>query len=469
MAVPSAPLAHRRRWRGAGAAVLVALAVLMWVALRASGAGEEPATAPPAPELSDGQTGDPAPDAPAPDAPDPDAPAPDAPGHDAARAAEEIARIAGQVAEVRGLPLRRRVDARFEPVGDLVTRIEELTAQEGGAAGSLDSWGRMLAGLGLIPEGTSVSAALRTLYDDTVVGIYVPGETRLYVSDTAPSVAAWTRWASAHEVVHALQDQHFPFSTLLDYPRGALDAELSGLALVEGDAVITQVTWAQRFLTSREMDEVGEQAGPVGAAPAATVPPYIVERFEFPYVAGPEFVSALLADGGQEAVDEALRHPPTTTAQILHPQRYLDGVEAIAVPMRARPGSGWRPERDDEFGEFDLRQMLGPLGRQRSRALAAGWAGGQVRSWVRGDAVAVAVGLVLDSADTARSLCDALPDWWRQGSGGTVRRAGLGESAGGWLGYRCQGSRVDLARAPDEAVAGALVGLRPDRGGGAGG
>lgn len=425
------------------AVVAVLLAVggaAVWLWPRGDGPKGDDAAAPPAPPTPAEDPGDPA------DGGDFD--------HDAGQA--EIDRIAAQVAEVRRLDLERPVAARFEPIAELITRIEALTGGEGGATGSQDSRTRMLETLGLLPPGTDIAAALRTIYDETLIGFYVPAEQRLYVNQSAPVTTPWNRWASAHEVSHALQDQHFDLGGLLDVEVGALDQELARTSLVEGDAVITQVTWAQRFLTSDEQDQLGDDTGPIGASPEGRLPPYVVARFVFPYEAGPEFVAALLAAGNVEAVNEALRRPPTTSAQVLHPQRYLDGIEAVDVPMPADPGDGWDPERRDEFGEFDLRQLLDPVGVERAADLAAGWAGGQARSWTRGADTAVGVGLVFDTAEEAGALCEALPEWWAASADGTVRGDGVGDSPEGWLAYRCAGTRVDLARAPGQEAVRAL-------------
>ncbi|MEX2621940.1 MAG: hypothetical protein WD250_17130 [Egibacteraceae bacterium] len=386
---------------------------------------------------------------------DPDDPDDGDVDHDAGQT--EIDRIAAQIAEVRRLDLQRPVEARFEPLAELVTRIEALTGGEGGATGSQDSRTRMLETLGLLPPGTDIAAALRTIYDETLIGFYVPAEERLYVNQSAEVMTPGNRWASAHEVSHALQDQHFDLGGLLDVEVGALDQELARTSLVEGDAVITQVTWAQRFLTSDEQAQLGDDTGPIGVSPEGRLFPYVVARFVFPYEAGPEFVAALLAAGHLEAVDEALRHPPTTSAQILHPQRYLDGIEAVDVPMAADPGDGWDPGRRDEFGEFDLRQLLDPVGVERAADLATGWAGGQARSFTRGADTAVGVGLVFDTAEQAGALCAALPVWWAASADGTIRGDGVGDSPDGWLAYRCTGTRVDLARAPGEAAVRALT------------
>src|SRR5207253_5202995 len=129
--------------------------------------------------------------------------------------------------------------------------------------------------------------------------------------------------------------------------------------LAEGDAVVTSVLWAQRNLSPQELVQVVRASGS-GPAPPKTVPRFLVALMDFPYEAGPVFIQALLQRGGSRAVDDAFRHPPVYTEQVLHPDRYpLDKPVSVEVPnVGPRLGARWKEIEIEQVGEAWLRLLL---------------------------------------------------------------------------------------------------------------
>ena len=70
---------------------------------------------------------------------------------------------------------------------------------------------------------------------------------------------------------------------------------------------------------------------------------------------------------------------PTSTEQIIHPERYLSGDQAIEVsltPLDQVLGSGWELNDEDILGEFYLREYLAQhLDSSQFDLAAAGWGG----------------------------------------------------------------------------------------------
>ena len=59
----------------------------------------------------------------------------------------------------------------------------------------------------------------------------------------------------------------------------------------------------------------------------------MLEIFAYPYSAGQRFAEPLRTRAGPAAVDRALRRFPTTTEQVLHPEKYPDDVpQRVDVP-----------------------------------------------------------------------------------------------------------------------------------------
>ena len=118
--------------------------------------------------------------------------------------------------------------------------------------------------------------------------------------------------------------------------------------------------------------------------PAGT-PPLISRTLLFPYLEGMSFVSALYRVGGWAAVDRAYTRPPSSTAEILHPDRYLAGWTprpVVAPPLENVLGGGWRRAYLDTMGELTFQVWLEQaLDGDAARELAAEWTGDQVASW----------------------------------------------------------------------------------------
>jgi hypothetical protein len=97
------------------------------------------------------------------------------------------------------------------------------------------------------------------------------------------------------------------------------------------------------------------------------------------------FVQGMQSAGGWQAVDRAFAHPPNSTEQIIHPEKYVAGEAPIPVDLpkdlAARLGTGWKVGLEDTFGEFQMQVWL----KQNTTVpaataidAAAGWGGDRV-------------------------------------------------------------------------------------------
>ncbi len=149
--------------------------------------------------------------------------------------------------------------------------------------------------------------------------------------------------------------------------------------LEEGDATLSSVLYAQAVFGPAWQEAFGSDGGEGGATD--TTPPYLRRYFDFDYDQCLRFVSYLYLTGGWSAVDLAYKDPPSTTQQILHPEKYEAGVAAkpmSRVDLSKRLGSQWERRDTSVFGEFDVYNYLVTiLGNEDLAAHAAqGWAAG---------------------------------------------------------------------------------------------
>jgi hypothetical protein len=243
---------------------------------------------------------------------------------------------------------------------------------------------RELLAFGLMNEHIDIGDLAIDLFSEQVLGFYDPETGQMVVVRDAGQEGSFTpteQVTYAHEIVHALQDQHF------DLDAGPLDREplsddqhYAVSALIEGDASYSEL---QYLLEHPDLLEayVGElEAVEFDTAALDAAPPIISATLIFPYDQGYTFIEAIHQQGGWEAIDAAYADPPASTEQILHPEKYLAGEQPVevAVPdFSPALGDDWTVFDTNTFGEFQIRVMFQEtaLSDEQAALAAAGWGG----------------------------------------------------------------------------------------------
>ena len=110
---------------------------------------------------------------------------------------------------------------------------------------------REMEEFGLIPKGFPLDSFLVDLLTEQIAGLYDAKTKEFYIADwIAPDDQ---REVMAHELTHALQDQHYHLETWRDAVKSDEDAQLARDAVVEGSAVASMLDYAlrQQGLTAR--------------------------------------------------------------------------------------------------------------------------------------------------------------------------------------------------------------------------
>jgi hypothetical protein len=324
----------------------------------------------------------------------------------------EIAEVMDQVQEIRGLRFTEPVVA--DPVGP--DEIATGYAQYVDAAFPKDySDRRTLAWrtIGVIPEDASIRDAMLEYGSTQVIGYYdtLTGELK-FIGEEDPSPL--DRITLAHELTHAVDDQHFHLESIDELGANCRDEQAQAMVgLVEGNATYFMYRWAQEFLTPEEQVQVGIEAAAQDPG-TGDVPPFIANSQLWSYTAGLTFITALEQQGGVDAIDAAFENPPVSTEQIIHPERYPNDVPTpVDVPdLSAELGSGWTDLDVEEVGEMWLDQALRlQLSSSDADAASAGWDGGIYRAWSNGERVAVVLATTWDTEDDAAEFADAMQRW----------------------------------------------------------
>ncbi len=377
----------------------------------------------------------------------------------------EFDRIAQDVAKIRGLEIREDIREDYLTREQLRERLRKQLDEEYKPADAMADQ-RVLSAFGLIPTDLDLRALYLDLYTEQIAGFYDTETEDMYVISTGKQLNALGELTYAHEVTHALQDQHYDLDRLSKpYENENDDTLLAITSLIEGDAVALQNGYliSKPALIGRIQDAFEEEQ--VSSEKLGNAPPIISESLLFPYDAGARFVTSLRRNGAWQAVDAAYKDPPKSTEQILHPEKYTDRDDptAVTVPdLGAALGDGWAKLETNLFGEFQTRVLLeGQLDDAVARDAAEGWDGDQFVLWGKGEEDVVVWQTVWDSEEDAEQFTDALRDYDEarfdasfDDVGGTLTLSRDGQVAK----IRREGTRVSYALGPSEDVATKVLG-----------
>lgn len=239
---------------------------------------------------------------------------------------------------------------------------------------------------GLLPDTLDLRRFLLSLLAEQVVGYYDPATKVLYVvagdgspeSGPSPEVVNIT---ITHELVHALQDQYLGLDTL-EKMRGDNDRQTAVQAVIEGQATFEQLAvmlGGGNFVAMlpggwdrvRTMIRDAQGTMPI----FSTAPMLIQETLLFPYLTGAEFVRRFKERRPGEV---PFRPLPSSTEQVMHPERFLDSVDAPLRVVLPKPSAA-TAVYENGLGEFETRLLLFQATKDVVAAAsgAAGWGGDQ--------------------------------------------------------------------------------------------
>lgn len=340
--------------------------------------------------------------------------------------------------QYRGLPLRRPVPSGSVDEATLRRKMVEEFQRDLPPAKS-ESIETALHAFGLLPEGYTYAKDYVELLTAQVGGFYDPDQD--YLALVRRDLGEWGEGAEAveegvliHELVHALQDQHFDLGA---YASGEplQDGDAARIAVIEGDATRTMFNAMAGSEMDRQPATVERMQGLLadprklletaktmpGLAALIEAPAWFRDGLIFSYFEGFVFCSSARAKGGRELIDRAFTtDPPRSTEQILHPEKWhtkRDDPVAVALPDLAAAFPGYSKAAEAQLGELGVRTLMRQAlkDNDRAAAVAAGW-GGDRFAVFRKDAGRVLVWVTeWDSdADAAEFLAAARqlgPDW----------------------------------------------------------
>src|SRR5581483_3847426 len=237
---------------------------------------------------------------------------------------------------------------------------------------------------GLVPPNFDLRKSTIDLLTEQAAAFYDYDEKKLFLLDY-PSFSSETT-TLAHELAHALADQHFNLDKFMEETPSNDDENLAHTAVVEG-----QASW---LMVAYDLKEEGQPAVPT-AAMLKTVadssdsslsdypvlkasPLYIQQSLLFPYTEGTLFFDAVYRKMGKSAFSAVFTEPPVDSAQVLHPERYFQHEKPAKPELPKLPLTRAKELTEGSVGEFDHQMLLRQyLGEAKAKSLAPHLRGGQ--------------------------------------------------------------------------------------------
>lgn len=227
----------------------------------------------------------------------------------------------------------------------------------------------------LVGERTAAGQARERHTESSVAGYYSPSENAIVLVSESGTATLSDEGTLAHELVHALQNQHFGLFAF----DGRLDPTQGRNSVIEGDAEYSERLYMDRcgeewscVAADAPADDTasGERASgedgsgnSSGGGSGSGSESGSTASFHrglgliqyFPYTAGAEYVATLRERGGWDAVNEAHRNRPDGATEVIDPARY-PGWEPVNVTV-GTVGGEWERLRTDGGLDGDV---LGP-------------------------------------------------------------------------------------------------------------
>lgn len=250
---------------------------------------------------------------------------------------------------------------------------------------------------GLVPQEFNLRKSTIDLLTEQAAAFYDYDQKKLFLLDDSSFTSETT--TLAHELSHALADQHFDLGKFMEETPSNDDENLAHTAVVEGQASWLMLAYDlnQSALKQNDPKQGGEAPTPSADMLKSVAdsseesmaeypvlkgsPLYIQQSLLFPYTVGTVFFDAVYKKMGKAAFAAVFADAPVDSAQVLHPQRYFDHEKPATpeLPKLTFANEG-KELTEGSVGEFDHQMMLRQhVGEAKASALSPHVRGGQFK------------------------------------------------------------------------------------------
>jgi hypothetical protein len=257
-------------------------------------------------------------------------------------------------------------------------RVKEVSSPDEERAEELT-----LKKFGLVPQDFNLAKNEVDLLTEQAAAFYDYNRKKLFITESTSTDSQEP--VLAHELSHALADQNFNLARYIKQGRKSDDGSTARLAVMEGQATWMMSEYLARKAGGSLLDS------PQAAAAMASMsdegsgqypvfdnePLYLKSTLVFPYTHGMLFQNAVIQRDHKEGFGEVFRHPPTSTQQIMHPDKYFAGTQPTdpKIPDPHLP-RGYKGLVGGTLGELEHTILLEQYtSKDRAAELAPHWRG----------------------------------------------------------------------------------------------
>ncbi len=244
-------------------------------------------------------------------------------------------------------------DREFEstvPV-EIISRAEYRSRSNsgGGVEPGRDPWNdQVWESLLLVGESRGSSEAISDTESNSVLGYYSPDQNSIVIVSESETPTV-DRRTLAHELVHALQDQQFG----IEGSATTQDTQLATNGVVEGEANHIQNIYQQRCKYRWSCIPRPDSGSGGGGGDGGRENPGVFTIMLQPYISGPDFIEHVYDNGGWDSVDALHESVPSSSEQIIHPERY-PAETPVEVRVTDRSNDEW-----DRFDHYPVGDTVG--------------------------------------------------------------------------------------------------------------
>ena len=277
--------------------------------------------------------------------------------------------------------------------------------------------------VGLFPDGFDMRNTFVELMLEQAGAFYDPRSKTYYGIIGLPAALqnpATKRLLTAHELVHALQDQTINMVEVVEKFKDDIDRTYANTAVFEGQATVMMTT-ATMGIDPRKMPDIGrttrmsmEMSKDMPEMKMLnSVPKYLAETLISPYAEGASFTQAYLKANPGAKVKDMFDKWPVSSEQILHFDKYKENDVPHKIDLSGLQSvlpTGYEQRFVSTLGELEIRVLasIHPELEQTAKEIGAGWDGIHFATFKKDEKAVILAASVWDSAKDAQEFAEAM-------------------------------------------------------------
>jgi hypothetical protein len=270
-----------------------------------------------------------------------------------------VEQVTQRMVQLRGLRQRQPMSTGILTRDQILERLRARVAEEY-HGDELAREGALYRAVGLWADPREYVATTFALLEEQVAGYYDPTRKQLFLASWLD--AAEQTPTLAHELTHALQDQHFDIGRFVHHERLRGDAQIAAMAVVEGDATLAMLASVtpSAMLTVAARVAIGAMDRQPQGDRLAQAPLVLRESLMFPYRSGLQLCTDAYQSGGWAAINQLLQTPPVSSEQVMHPTKLAQREPPVDVALTIPPvlSSSHELSYEETLGELGVQLWL---------------------------------------------------------------------------------------------------------------